>query len=104
MSRLDNRLEKLTAAIHNQHLVLVKYHNTERVVAPHALGLGSDKQPLLRVFQQTEAGSKDAAKWRLFRVDKIQALKVTKEGFAAHPPYQSPDKAFSWVIAAVKGD
>ena len=99
---VDSRLEKLEAAIRNQHLVLIKYHDTERVVAPHALGLGSDKQPLLRVFQQTEAGAKEGEKWRLFRVDRIQALKVTAQGFTARPEYQSPDKAFSWVIAAVK--
>lgn len=103
---VDSRLEKLTAAIHNQHLVMARYHGVNRVWQPYALGLGSDGQPLLRVFEVTKAGSpipaNELQQWKLMRVDRVESLKVTGTGFTAKPEYRQPDKAMTQIIATVE--
>lgn len=106
MKLVDKRLDQLAAAIHNQHLVMAKYHGVNRVWQPYALGLGSDGQPLLRVFEVTKSGSpepeNELVKWKLMRVDRVEALKVTGTGFTAKPEYRQPDKAMQTILATVE--
>ena len=59
-------------AIEQAQLLKIWYDNYERIIAPHALGYGSQGQLLLRAYQHAGGSSSgNHVGWKLFRVDRL---------------------------------
>ena len=87
----------LQNAISERLLVTIDYFPGVRVIEPHALGIGSDGQPLLRAFQRSGVSlSGDVPNWKLFRVDRIRAANTNGEQFATpRAGYRRGDRAMT---------
>jgi len=85
----------LCAAIHQKRCLKIDYEPGERLIEPHALGRGADRQLLLRAYQISGASaSGEHEHWKLFRVDRIR--RITSDPSASQAPrdgYRRGDKA-----------
>jgi hypothetical protein len=92
----------LVAAINGRLLVAVWYLPGLRVIEPHALGLGSDGQLLLRAFQvEGASASGEHINWKLFRIDRMRDVSHHGPGFAGpRPEYKQNDRAMKRGIIA----
>jgi len=92
-------------AIEGRQILDVNYHPGKRTIEPHAYGVGSSGQKLLRAFQTngaTESGEQYG--WKLFRVDRfgLPSPEPTGDTFSrTRPGYRRGDKAMSRIIAQV---
>lgn len=87
----------IMSAIRQRKRLIVNYEPGQRIIEPHAYGLGSHGQELLRAFQISGASaSGEHVDWKLFRVDRINGLMPANENFAGpRPGYRRGDKAMS---------
>jgi predicted DNA-binding transcriptional regulator YafY len=94
--------ETLVAAIKGRRLVSIWYDPGVRVIEPHALGVGSGGQLLLRAFQIAGASaSEQPVHWKLFRLDRIRDAKLNGGSFRKpRPEYQRNDGAMTRGIIA----
>jgi predicted DNA-binding transcriptional regulator YafY len=94
--------ETLVEAIEGRRLVSIWYDPGVRVVEPHALGVGSDRQLLLRAFQVAGASaSGQPVHWKLFRLDRIRDAKLSGGSFKKpRPDYKRDDPAMTQGIIA----
>jgi predicted DNA-binding transcriptional regulator YafY len=92
----------LVEAIKGRRLVSIWYGPGVRVIEPHALGVGSDGQLLLRAFQVAGASaSGQSTHWKLFRLDRIRDAKLNGGSFKKpRPEYQRDDRAMTRGIIA----
>jgi predicted DNA-binding transcriptional regulator YafY len=95
-------LQMLIAAIEGRRLVSIWYDPGVRVIEPHALGVGSDDQLLLRAFQVAGASaSGQPSHWKLFRLDRIRDAKLNGGSFKKpRPEYRRDDRAMTRGIIA----
>ncbi len=88
-------------AINNMEILSFTYKDNYRVVEPHAYGMGSDGDGLLRAYQvggYTSSGK--LPEWRLFEVNKIYNLSPTGEKFnGARPNYHRNDQVMDHIYA-----
>lgn len=94
-----NRIhDTLSSAIENRSVLRVTYYPGTRIVEPHAYGLSSRGNPLLRAFQTEGASASDRPfAWKLFRVDRIADLLVLDSTFSV------PRDGYARNDAAMKG-
>jgi predicted DNA-binding transcriptional regulator YafY len=92
----------LVAAIEGRRLVSIWYDPGVRVIEPHALGVGSDGQLLLRAFQVAGvSASGQSVHWKLFRLDRIRDAKPSGGSFKRpRPEYRRDDPAMTRGIIA----
>jgi predicted DNA-binding transcriptional regulator YafY len=92
----------LITAIEGRRLVSIWYDPGVRVVEPHALGVGSDGQLLLRAFQVFGASASDQpVHWKLFRLDRMRNAKLNGESFKKpRPEYKRDDPVMTRGIIA----
>ena len=94
--------ELLIAAISGRKLVTLWYDPGARVIEPHAFGIGTDGQLLLRAFQiEGESKSGEHVHWKLFRIDRMRD--VAHNGvtfFGPRPEYKQNDRAMTRGIIA----
>lgn len=65
-------------------LIIFKYGESDRVVAPFVLGLSSEGNPLLRGFQlEGNSRSGKVGGWRVFQIRKMENLENYQEFFDA---------------------
>lgn len=87
-----NVINEIRAAIATRSRLRIKYEPGERVVEPHAVGLGSSGQVLLRAYQTDGASaSGEPHDWKLFRADKIQRLETLPDHFPGPRPQYNPN-------------
>jgi len=88
-------------AINNMEVLNFTYKGHPRVVEPHAYGMGSDGDDLLRAYQVGGYSSSGRLpKWRLFEVNKLYNLSPTGEKFnEARPDYHRNDQAMDHIYA-----
>lgn len=85
----------ICTAINEKRLLEISYGPGGRIIEPHAHGLSSDGNELLRAFQVSGASaSGEHVDWKLFRVDRISLLRILDETFdGPRPEYRQNDKA-----------
>lgn len=88
-------------AINNMEVLSFTYKGNSRVVEPHAYGMGSDGDDLLRAYQVGGYSSSGRLpKWRLFEVNEIDNLSPTGEKFnGARPNYHRNDQVMDRIYA-----
>lgn len=105
-------ISSIVDAIKKKRRVIVYYDGDEpggkglRIIEPVCFGYSKKGNPVLRAWDMEGAshrgykGKKPLPSWRLFRVDKIIALKPTMEKFNEPRPNYNPngDKSMSRVI------
>jgi predicted DNA-binding transcriptional regulator YafY len=94
--------EILAQAIQGRRRVAIWYDPGVRVIEPHALGVGSDGQLLLRAFQVSGVSvSRQPVHWKLFRLDRIRDAKLSGGSFRRpRPEYKRDDPAMTGGIIA----
>jgi hypothetical protein len=81
-------------AIANRRLLLLSYSGWNRVVEPHAYGLGRSRREVMRAWQVADCITFDGrlgwrldpAGWKLLRVDEIISLSLLPEPVPAPRP------------------
>jgi hypothetical protein len=88
-------------AINNMEILSFTYKGNHRIVEPHAYGMGSDGDDLLRAYQVGGYSSSGRLpKWRLFEVNEIDNLSLTGEKFdGVRPNYNRNDKVMDRIYA-----
>jgi len=88
-------------AINNMEVLSFTYKGNPRVVEPHAYGMGSDGDDLLRAYQVGGYSSSGRLpKWRLFEVNKIYNFSPTGEKFnGARLGYHRNDQVMDHIYA-----
>jgi len=91
----------ILAAIQNHSRLQLVYDWGNRIVEPHAYGVGAEGQELLRAYQTTGVSqSGESRGWKLFRLDEIESIHVLRETFARpRPGYRPNDRAMSHIYA-----
>ena len=91
----------IIGAIHQKKLLSLSYDGITRTVEPHAYGVSSKGNELLRCYQVRGGhNSEKPHTWDLLTVSKIIALTDTGENFAsARPDYKQNDKAMQTIYA-----
>jgi len=80
---------QIRQAIGAQIVLEVTYDTTTRLVEPHIFGADKAGNDLLRAWQQSPL----PAEWRIFRIDKISSIALTRTRFAgARMGYERDDK------------
>lgn len=83
---------KIAQAINTKHTLSIDYDPGNRVIEPHVLGFGSKGQILLRAYQVSGARkSGEPEHWKLFRIDRIEDLRITDDVFEGPRPLYNPD-------------
>lgn len=105
-------ISSIVDAIKKRRRVIIYYDGDEpggkglRIIEPVCFGYSKKGNPVLRAWDLEGAshrgyqGKKPLPSWRMFRVDKIIALKPTMEKFDTPRPNYNPngDKSMSRVI------
>ena len=105
-------ISSIVDAIKKKRRVIVYYDGDEpggkglRIIEPVCFGYSKSDNPVLRAWDSEGAshtgykGEQPLPSWRLFRVDKIIALKPTMEKFNEPRPNYNPngDKSMSRVV------
>jgi hypothetical protein len=88
-------------AIQNRKVLSLIYDGISRRVEPHAYGMGTSGNELLRCYQIAGShGSDKPHDWDLLIVSKISALSNAGDTFAGpRPGYRRGDKAMSTIYA-----
>jgi hypothetical protein len=91
----------INSAIAERRVLRIFYDPGVRFVEPHAHGLSQDGNGLLRAFQVSGASaSGEQTHWKLFRTDKIEAIKATDSTFdEPRPGYRRGDSAMATIYA-----
>jgi hypothetical protein len=88
-------------AIQERRRLFVDYDPGHRVIEPHAFGLGSDGQELLRAFQVSGAThGGDPHNWKMFRCDEIRVLGDAGSFEGPRPGYRRGDRHMKGGIIA----
>jgi predicted DNA-binding transcriptional regulator YafY len=92
-----NHVEIITSAIETRKRLSIQYNPGGRLIEPHAVGIGSSGQYLLRAFQVSGvSASGEHINWKLLRLDRLESVEVTEEIFPGpRPEYKRGDKAMT---------
>jgi predicted DNA-binding transcriptional regulator YafY len=84
-------------AIRRRRLLRIAYGAGSRVVEPHVCGLGRAGQGLLRASQTEGASASGRARaWKLFRLDRIEAVELLDTTFRGpRPRFRRRDRAMT---------
>ena len=93
--------QTIVNAINNMDILSFTYKGNPRVVEPHAYGIGSDGNDLLRAYQTGGYSSSwNLPEWRLFEVNEVYNLSSTGDKFnGARPGYHGDDQAMDHIYA-----
>ncbi len=70
-------------AIHKHRLLRFFYNPAERLVEPHAYGVGDGEHELLRAYQISGGSASREVGWKLFRVAEMMEIAMTDIEFVA---------------------
>jgi predicted DNA-binding transcriptional regulator YafY len=83
----------LKEAIEKRKKVEIIYENSVRIVDPYLVGINQKDHISLRAFQTGgQSSSGNLPSWRLFLIEKIDAIKILDEQFALNSQYNPNDK------------
>jgi predicted DNA-binding transcriptional regulator YafY len=82
----------LEEAIRSRSVLDLDYEPGRRLVEPHALGVSSEGNMLLRAYQTEGASaSGEHVNWKLFRVDRIRTVALSSIKFSGPRPLYNPN-------------
>jgi predicted DNA-binding transcriptional regulator YafY len=86
---------RLAEALQQKRVLTFQYHDVERVVHPHVLGVAGEGRVALSGWQVAGTGRG----WRLYHLADIHGLTITDRVFhTLGPGYNPEDPAFSEII------
>ena len=91
--------QTIQAAIHNRHVLELKYNGYSRKVEPHAYGRDRGGEEILRCFQVaggSESGERTG--WKLLKVADAYSVIQTSGIFSPRPEYKRGDKAMQYIF------
>jgi len=93
--------QSIIKAIHEKKLITLIYSGLPRIVEPHAYGVSTKGNDILRCYQVRGEHTSDIPhEWNLFTVSKIIDLGVLQDGFSGpRPGYNRDDKAMTTIYA-----
>lgn len=80
-----NKIETILEAMEWPQLIVFRYGESDRVVAPFVIGLSSEGNPLMRGYQLegvSRSGKVDG--WRMFQVRKMESIENHQDYFDAN--------------------
>ena len=87
---------RICEAIRTMTLLQFEYDGLPRVVAPHAHGISTADNEVMRGYQTDGESSSYPLGWRLWIVEKMVGVKDTEVTFpAAFPDYAEDDSAMA---------
>lgn len=90
----------LIAAIRNRHVMSFTYDGLARMVEPHAIGVSTAGNDVLRCFQIQGRHITPGHEWDLCLLSKIRGLTRTGHFFTGERPgYRRGDKGLSVIYA-----
>lgn len=93
-------LQTIIDAIRNRQILSFSYDSLPRLVEPHAVGLSTAANQVMRCFQVGGSHRKAGHDWDLVKLERVVGLKMTGEHFAApRPGYRRGDSAMSTIYA-----
>lgn len=96
-----SKLLLLLYAMDWPQLVVFRYGDSDRVVAPFVIGVSSEGNPLLRGYQlEGNSRSGKGEGWRIFQVDKIENLSNHQDFF--YPDDFDFDEFYPWIYKVYK--
>jgi len=94
--------ESICDAIAARERLIINYPPGQRLVEPHAAGLSSDGNQLIRAYQVSGASaSGEHSHWKLLRADRLISSAADGSSFdGPRPGYKRGDKAMKGGIIA----
>lgn len=93
-------LQTIINAIHTKQLISFTYDGLPRLVEPHAVGLSTAGNQVMRCFQVEGSHKKAGHDWDLVKLEKIVGLAATGKHFAGpRSGYKQGDSAMSTIHA-----
>ncbi|MGH1405141.1 MAG: WYL domain-containing protein [Rhodomicrobiaceae bacterium] len=94
-------ISQFANAIENLNLIKIEYDGGSRIIEPHALGLSSKNNPVLRAFQQSgHSQSGQYENWKLLRLDRVENYEILSEKFLEpRKGYKENDSHMKQIIA-----
>lgn len=93
-------LQTIINAICTKQLLSFTYGGLPRLVEPHAVGLSTAGNQVMRCFQVGGSHKKAGHDWELVKLEKIVGLVATGKYFAGpRPGYKRGDSAMSTIHA-----
>ena len=85
--------QRICSAIDSKRVLRFTYDSLPRVVEPHAHGVSSKGNEVVRGFQTEGLSSQETLGWKLFTVAKIESLQMSGSSFdLPRPDYVKGDK------------
>ena len=86
-------------AINERRLLRILYDPGSRIIEPHAHGMGTAGNELLRAYQVSGASaSGNPIDWKLIRTDRISYIKLLYDKFPGpRPGYRKRDSAMTQI-------
>src|SRR3972149_11456702 len=95
------KIETILDAMDWPQLLIFKYGDSDRVVAPFVVGVSSEGNPLLRGYQlEGNSRSGKGAGWRVFQIEKMDALE-NHQDFFDRADFEF-DETYPWVYKVLK--
>lgn len=93
-------LQTIVNAIRTKQLLSFTYDSLPRLVEPHAVGLSTAGNQVMRCFQVGGSHKKSGHDWELVKLGKMVGLALAGEQFAGpRPGYKRGDSAMSTIYA-----
>jgi hypothetical protein len=95
------KIETILEAMDWPQLIIFRYGDSDRVVAPFVVGVGSDGNPLLRGYQlEGLSRSGKSVGWRVFQVYKMENIENHQDYFNAEDFVF--DRGHPWIYKVFK--
>lgn len=92
--------QRIIDAIRNKRVLTFTYDGHPRVVEPHAVGISTAGNPVMRCYQTAGTHVRWDHDWNLCTLNKIIGLKETGESFQnPRPGYKKGDRGMSVIHA-----
>jgi len=89
-------IEMILDAMDSMQLLVFRYDESDRVVAPFVVGISSEGNPLMRGFQLEGASRSGKGRgWRVFQVHKMDGLRNHHDFFK--PEDFDFDQVYPWI-------
>lgn len=95
------KIETILEAMDWPQLIIFRYGESDRVVAPFVVGVGSDGNPLMRGYQlEGTSRSGKSVGWRVFQVYKMENVENHQDYFNADQ--FDFDRTYPWIYKVFK--
>ena len=95
------KIQTILDAMEYPQLIVFRYGDSDRVVAPFVVGVSSGRNPLMRGYQLEGASRSGKGEgWRVFQINKMEGVENHQDFFDAED--FDFDRYFPWVYKVFK--